>query len=124
VSGYSDGRKLEYAAMASLEADGYWCIRAAGSKGHADIVAIKPGPVLGMAAEILVVQCKVSGIMGPAERKTLVALARDLGATAVCARWAPAGPRGGRAAEFRELTGPGPKDWRPWSADYALEVTP
>jgi len=113
VSGYSDGRKLEYAAADLLWADGYWVIRAAGSKGTADIVALKRG-------ETLFVQCKLSGTMGPGERNSLVELARQLGGTPVCARWAKEG-RAARTVEFRELTGPGPKDWRPWTADHALE---
>jgi hypothetical protein len=120
VSGYSDGRKLEYAAQHDLEADGYWVIRAAGSKGHADLVAIKPGSVLGMASETLFVQCKLSGAMTPGERHSLTALAAQLGGTAVCARWAKNG-RAARHVEFRELTGPGPHDWRPWTADHALQ---
>ena len=123
MSGYSDGRKLEYATVAALEADGYWCIRAAGSKGLSDIVAMKAGPVLGMASETLFVQCKLTGAMTPGERNSLSSLARQLGGVAVCARWAKEG-RAARTVEFRELTGPGPRDWRPWSADHALEETP
>ena len=123
MSGYRDGYKLENAAQHALEADGYWVIRAAGSKGTADLVAMKPGPVLGMAVEILFVQCKLSGTMTPGDRNSLTALAVQFRGTAVCARWAKEG-RAARTVEFRELTGPGPKDWRPWSADHAMEVTP
>ena len=119
MSGYSDGRKLEYATQASLEADGYWTIRAPASKGKADVVALKPG----LVNEILFVQCKLDGGMGPAERFDLLKLATEFDAIALCARWVKDG-RAARTVEFRELTGPGPKDWRPWSADYALEVTP
>jgi Holliday junction resolvase len=116
VSGYSDGRKLEYAAADLLWADGYWVMRSAGSKGTADIVAIKLG-------EILFVQCKLSGTLTPGERHALVALAAERGGTALCARWVKVG-RAARTVEFRELTGPGPKDWRPWTADHALEEIP
>ena len=115
MSGYSDGRKLEYAAAAILLTDGYWVIRAAGSKGLADIVALKRG-------ENVFVQCKRSGTMGPDERRSLVALAELIGGVAVCARWAKQG-RAARTVEFRQLTGPGPKDWRPWTANHALEET-
>ena len=116
MSGYSDGRRLEYATKTSLETDGYWCTRAAGSKGLADILALKPG-------ETLFVQCKRSGTMTPGERNSLAALADQLGGTALCARLVMVG-RAARTVEFRELTGPGPKDWRPWTADHALEEIP
>jgi Holliday junction resolvase len=112
VSGYSDGRKLEYATAAILWADGYWVIRSAGSKGTADLVALKQG-------ESLFVQCKLAGTMGPGERRALVGLAAQLGGVAVCARWAKQG-QAARFVEFRELTGPGPKDWRPWTADHQI----
>ena len=116
MSGYSDGRKLEYAAMLDLTENGYWTIRAAGSKGAADIVAIKAG-------QLIFIQCKRSGVMAPAERAVLLDLATMFKGIPLCARWVKAG-RAARTVEFRQLTGPGPKDWRPWSADYALEVTP
>ena len=116
MSGYSEGRKLEYATMTSLTLDGYWCIRAAGSKGAADIVALKSG-------ELLFVQCKLSGMMAPAERTVLFQLASGFGGTPLCARWVKDG-RAARIVEFRQLTGPGPKDWRPWTADHALEEAP
>ena len=119
VSGYSDGRKLEYAAQADLEADGYWCKRSPGSKGKDDVLALKGSLTLGNL-ELLFVQCKLAGTMGPGERHALAALAVQLGGTALCARWAKEG-RAARTVEFRELTGPGPKDWRPWTADHALE---
>jgi hypothetical protein len=118
VSGYSEGRKLEYAALASLTLDGYWCIRAAGSKGKADVVALKPG----LVNEILFVQCKLDGGMGPAERFDLFKLATEFDAIALCAGWVKAG-RAARTVEFRQLTGPGPKDWQPWTPDHALEET-
>ena len=117
MSGYSDGRKLEYRVQADLEADGYWTIRAPGSKGKADVVAFKPGP------EILFVQCKISGDMGPDERAALVELAARFGAVPIKARWVKVG-RAARTVEFRELTGPGPREWRPWSADHAMGVAP
>ena len=111
MSGYSDGRKLEYATLASLTLDGYWCVRAAGSKGKADVVALKPG----LVNEILFVQCKTSGLMAPADREDLFELATVFDGIALCARWVKEG-RAARTVEFRELTGPGPKDWQPWTA--------
>ena len=121
VSGYSDGRKLEYAAQADLEADGYWCKRSPGSKGKDDVLALKGSLTLGNL-ELLFVQCKLSGEMGPDDRAGLLELATRFGGVPVSARWVKVG-RAARTGEFRELTGPGPKDWRPWSADHALEKT-
>ena len=114
MSGYSDGRKLEYATMLDLTGNGYWTIRAAGSKGAADIVAIKRG-------ELMFVQCKLSGTMPPAERVALLNLAIDFGGIPLCARWVKEG-RAARMVEFRQLTGPGPRDWQPWTANHALKA--
>jgi hypothetical protein len=120
VSGYSDGRKLEYAALASLKADGYWVIRAAGSKGIADLIALKPPEDDGPVGEVVFVQCKLTGILSPDERMALWSLGRRFWGVPLCARWVKDG-RAARTVEFRQLTGPGPKDWQPWTADHALE---
>lgn len=58
------GAYLERQAQAALRADGYWTMKAPGSKGAVDLVAIKPG-------QVLFVQAKLSGLMGPAERAAL-----------------------------------------------------
>jgi hypothetical protein len=94
-------------------------MRAAGSKGIADVVAI-PGHV---EQPWLLVQCKVTHPnIGPAERLALTTLAVPCQALPLVAS---RGDRGdGTRIEynanthmwvvFRELTGPGPKDWTPW----------
>jgi Holliday junction resolvase len=43
---YFAGRRAEYRTMELLEKAGFLCIRAAGSKGPADVVAIGNGPPL------------------------------------------------------------------------------
>ena len=113
--------KLELAVWHQLEADGYLCRRAPGSKGKSDITALKPLSDYGLGqVEILFVQAKETDLIPPADRAALLRLGRMFGATALWARWGNGGPRGGRTVEFRELTGPGPKDWRPWTADHQI----
>jgi Holliday junction resolvase len=105
VNHYARGRAHEYAVRDALEAEGFWCARAAGSKGKADIVALRAGerPVL--------VQVKAGGPqVSPAEREALYGAAVLAGALPVVAH------KPFRAEiTYRELTGFGPKDWVPWS---------
>ncbi len=112
---YSNGRLLEYATMARLEADGYWTMRAPGSKGKVDVVAIKPG-------QILLVQCKKSKPIGPAERAELRALAAWLDAVPLEARWVKEG-RAARTVGFWHVladTQTGRPARAGWTADYAI----
>lgn len=71
MSGYTDGRRAEWTVIYDLQAHGYWTIRAAGSKGAADVVAIKPG-------QVLFVSVKRTTGPRPAERLALVELANRL----------------------------------------------
>lgn len=100
---YDGGRAFEYEVRAFLEAEGYWCIRAAGSHGKVDVLALKTG-------QILMVQCKRNGVCPPAERTELRRIAALVNAIPLIA----SRPR----VTFRELTGNGPKDWRPWVTDF------
>lgn len=103
---YDGGAAFERETRKHLENDGYWVIKAAGSKGKADLVAIKPG-------QVLIVQCKRNGTCPPAERaevRRIAALLPGVGVPLVASR-----PR----VTFRELTGNGPREWRPWVSDYA-----
>lgn len=104
MTNYDAGTRFERETRKHLEADGYWVIKAAGSKGKADLVAIKPG-------QVLIVQCKRTGACPPAERAEVLRIARllpGIGVPLVASR-----PR----VTFRELTGNGPKEWRPWVSD-------
>ena len=58
------GRRLEHKTIRVLEAAGYRCTRAAGSKGVWDIVAIGP-------AGIRLVQVKANSAPGPLEREQM-----------------------------------------------------
>jgi Holliday junction resolvase len=101
---YRAGRDFEHAVRTALISDGYDVLRSAGSKTKVDLAAFKPG-------QALFVQCKRDGRIGPAERTELLRLSSHIGAVPVVA-WKVIG----RAAiHFNQLTGPGPKDYQPWS---------
>ena len=107
MSGYSDGRRVEYAAADYLRENGYEVTRAASSKGTADLICFKPG-------QALLVNVKRTTMPGPAERANLFRVASYLGGigiplVALKPLRAP--------LQFRRLTGPGPKDWTAWTPD-------
>lgn len=106
MTNYTTGRSLEYKVRDALEEDGYQCIRAAGSKGKADIVGLKIG-------EVILVSVRLNNPqLSPAERQALLELARLTGAVPLVAH-KPAR----KTIVYRELLGVGPKDWRPWFPD-------
>lgn len=112
MSGYSDGRKVEYDVIERLKTDGYDTVRAASSKGLADVVAIKPG-------QVLLVNCKRTRMPGPGERVDLLRIASCLpGISVPLVALRPLR----KPLEFRRLTGVGPKDWRPWTPDDIEET--
>ncbi len=89
---YSKGRSFENYVKAKLEREGWWVCRSAGSKGKADLVAIRcanPFTVKGQTyfpAAVQLIQCK-SGkkkIAG-AEKQELIDLANELNVTAAVA---------------------------------------
>lgn len=107
MSSYSQGRRVEYAVIEHLKAEGYDTIRGASSKGIADVVAIKFG-------QVLLVNCKRTTPPGPAERAQLLRVAACLPHVAVpLVALHPAR----QPLRFRRLTGPGARDWQPWVAD-------
>ena len=115
MSRYDGGADLERAAKKLLEDNGYYVVRSAGSKGAADLAALKPG-------EVLLVQCKTDGYLDPAERVTFRKLALSVGAVCLVGWWERTGPRGGRSVSFLELTSMGPAGFRSWTPDHGLEV--
>ncbi len=76
---YRNGRAFEYRVMRDLEGLGYWCMRSAGSHGHADVVALRRG------RRPMLVQCKGGGVDGPKKRMALAALADSVEAYPVVA---------------------------------------
>jgi Holliday junction resolvase len=119
VSHYRSGRDFEYKVRDHLTGNGYEIIRAAGSKGKVDLVAFKAWLPSGPSAHhMLFVQVKRSGgTIPPSDRAELIRLARIARALPIVA-YQPL-PR--RPLRYRRLTGPGPKDWQPWTPD---EVSP
>ena len=108
MTNYARGRRLEWDVQHDLEEAGYETIRAASSKGIADVIGFKPG-------QTVFVQAKTNGTIPPAERVALLRLAAMVpGALALVA----SRPR----VTYRRLVGPGPKDWEPWSPDEIEEV--
>jgi len=67
------GDRFERRVRGLLESRGWWVIRAAGSHGIADLVAIRAGITL-------LVQAKISGRLSPAEWNGLVELGQKTGA--------------------------------------------
>lgn len=79
-SKYHKGRYFEYKVKKLYESDGWFVIRAAGSKGVADLVAIaKDGK------EVHFIQCKKHGVLSKQEREQLVAKAYTYNAVPILA---------------------------------------
>lgn len=74
------GDYFERQARDALEAVGWFVIRAAGSHGPADLVALKAH------FTPLLVSCKLDGRIGPEERAVVLAHAEQAGARAVLAK--------------------------------------
>lgn len=106
MTNYESGRRLEWAVQHNLNANGYDTIRAASSKGTADVIGFKVG-------QTVFVQAKTSGRISPLDRSNLLRLASLVpgGIAVVAAR---------PGVTYRRLTGVGPKAWEPWTPD---EVT-
>jgi len=92
MSASARGIARERAVRRLLEADGWWCSRAAGSLGDADVIALKLRPEGGSTA--LLVECKSTAAgpfhsFGPAQRAELIAAAVKTGATPWLCWWGP-----------------------------------
>lgn len=97
MSHYAAGTRFEHKVRDHLIANGYEIMRAAGSKGSTkiDLIAIKPG-------ELLLIQCKRTGLIGPAEWNRVFEVAGWVGAVPLVAA---NGPRG-RGVVFERLLAP------------------
>lgn len=74
---YRRGVRLERRVQDDLEAQGYFVIRAAGSKGVADLCALRVG------ATPQLIQCKLDCYLRPAEREEFLEVAHQAGADAI-----------------------------------------
>lgn len=105
MTGYTEGRRVEYEVIDELKEAGYDTVRAASSKGLADVVAVG-------ADHLLLVSCKRTTPPGPTERADLLRIAARLPGVAL--PLVALHPRR-QPLSFRRLTGPGPKDWTAWT---------
>ena len=104
MSGYEDGRRVEWAVVHDLQENGYETTRAASSKGVADVIAIKAG-------QVLLVNVKRTTPPGPAERADLLRVAAMLPGVGVpLVALKPFR----QALTYRLLTGVCPAEWVPW----------
>jgi Holliday junction resolvase len=88
------GTDFERKVADALTTDGYLVIRAAGSHGAADLVAVKTG-------QVLFVQCKLNGRCDPPEWNEFHRLAMSVGALPIIA-YRP----GRQGIAYRKVTGP------------------
>lgn len=83
----SRGIQRERAVRVSLEADGWWTCRAAGSLGDADVIACKPGRLL--LIEVKSTARSPFNAFGPKDRADLLAAAERAGAEPWLVWWPP-----------------------------------
>jgi Holliday junction resolvase len=108
------GEDLARAVKAQLEQDGYFAVKSSASRTPADVVAIKRG-------EVLLVQCKTDGRIGPKERLDLIGLAIRTGGIPLLAWWHKEG-RKARQVRFAHVGSVSPPLYVPWSADHGTEA--
>lgn len=96
TTNYARGAAFELRVAAKLAEDGYETFRSAGSHGKADVVALKPG-------EVLLVQCKRSGLIDREEWNGLVRLRQALDPRGETVRALLAFMPGRRGIAYREL---------------------
>lgn len=111
MSRYETGARTERLVRDDLMAYGYSVVKAAGSKGAADLVAFRRGFVLFVQVK------RTEAQISPLGRLALIALAdllgRHIGVPVVATKPAR------KPITYRVLTGPGPKDWLPWEPHTA-----
>lgn len=119
------GANFELKVMHDLEERAYTCLRSSGSRGAVDVVAVGPLRTYecGAApdANVLFVQCKITNpVIPPYERLAIQDLATRAGAVPLVAHWAKDAATGLMRVHYRQLTGPGPKDWAHWAPGEEL----
>jgi Holliday junction resolvase len=86
MTNYNRGRAFEYKVRDLFRESGYYVIRSAGSKGIADLVAIKNESGWSMN-ETCFIQCKKSGKLNGIEKKDMIDLCSKLAVTPILARY-------------------------------------
>lgn len=77
-SQYRRGVRFEHTTLYDLRSNGYYAQRTPGSRGVADVIAVRRG-------QVLLVQCKISGSLAPEPWNDLYDAALDCGAVPVMA---------------------------------------
>lgn len=96
--------------MADLESRGYTCLRSSGSRGAVDVVAVPARS----DEDLIFIQCKISNpVIPPVEREAIGWVSFRAQALPVVA-YKEKLPGNRVKISYRELTGPGPKEWREW----------
>lgn len=106
MSTATDGRRIEWAVRDDLEAHGYIVVRAAASKGAADLIA------LAVRTIVLVQVKRTNPLLRPAERAALIGICDRIGPDIAVPVVAIKPLR--KPIAYRLLTGPGARDWLPW----------
>lgn len=103
---------------------GYDVLRSSGSRGKVDVVAIGPETgewqrkSYGINPELLFIQVKLTNpLISPAERIGIQDLALRAGAIPLVGYRAKDETTGRLRPHFRQLTGPGPKEWVAWEPE-------
>lgn len=115
------GANFELKVMHDLEEHGYTCLRSSGSRGAVDVVAVTPvggwvDKYMRDSCGLLFIQCKITNpVIPPYERNAIQELATRGGAVPLVAHWAKDPGTGLMRVHYRQLTGPGPKDWAHWA---------
>lgn len=99
--------------MADLEARGYTCLRSSGSRGAVDVIGVAKA-VHSESWPLLFIQCKITNpVIPPYERMAVQSLSTVALALPLVA-YKEKLPGNRVKISYRELTGPGPKEWREW----------
>lgn len=109
MTAYRRGADFERAVCTALRAEGYTVVRSAGSRSIVDVVALRPGVVV-------LIQAKRDGRCSPGERAELLRAAACIEAVPVVAYRLPR-----KGILYRRLTGTGPRDFEPWTADRTAD---
>jgi len=115
------GANFELKVMHDLEEHGYTCLRSSGSRGAVDVVAVTPvggwvDKYMHDSCGLLFIQCKITNpVIPPYERNAVQDLATRAGAVPLVAHWAKDPATGLMRVHYRQLTGPGPRDWAHWA---------
>lgn len=119
------GANFELKVMHALEEHGYTCLRSSGSRGAVDVVAVgvlDRDQIWEGRGSLLFIQCKITNpIIPPHERWAIQSLAMRAGAVPLVAHWAADKDTKLMRVHYRQLTGPGAKDWVHWAPEEGNE---